>query len=117
MNFIKMHGLGNDFIVVEDLEENINLSAPSITRLCQRNFGVGADGLVLIRPSSKGHIRMHIYNSDGSEAEMCGNALRCVARYAFERGLVKKPEVLVETRMGLNRAVIYAREGEVENVE
>ncbi|RQD78001.1 MAG: diaminopimelate epimerase [Candidatus Syntrophonatronum acetioxidans] len=117
MNFVKMHGLGNDFIVVEDLEEKINLPAYSITRLCQRNFGIGADGLVLIRPSSKGHIRMHIFNSDGSEAEMCGNALRCVARYAFERGLVKEPEVLVETQMGLNRAVVYTREGKVESVE
>ncbi len=117
MEFVKMHGLGNDFIVVEDLEERIKLSESEIQRLCHRNFGVGSDGLVFIHPSRRGDFRMRIFNSDGSEAEMCGNAIRCVAKHAFETGLVKKNEVLVETLQDLNQIKIFLKGNQVDSVE
>ncbi|UNC92940.1 diaminopimelate epimerase [Candidatus Contubernalis alkaliaceticus] len=117
MKFVKMHGLGNDFIVVEDFSGKIQLSDLQIQKLCHRNFGVGADGLVLILPSQKGDIRMRIFNSDGTEAEMCGNAIRCVARHTYERGLVDKEEVLVETHKGLNLTKVFLVEDQVDSVE
>lgn len=117
MEFVKMHGLGNDFIVVEDLEERITLSESEIQRLCHRNFGVGSDGLVFILPSRRGDFRMRIFNSDGSEAEMCGNAIRCVAKHAFETGLAEKKEVLVETLQGINPIKIFLKGNQVDSVE
>lgn len=117
MKFVKMHGLGNDFIIVEDLQEEIQLSDWEIQRLCHRNFGIGADGLVFIHPSQRGDFRMRIFNSDGSEAEMCGNAIRCVAQHAYETGLVDKNEVMVETQKGLNRIKIFLKGNQVDSVE
>ncbi len=117
MKFIKMHGLGNDFIIVEDLQGKVQLSDSQIQKLCHRNFGVGADGLVLILPSQRGDVRMRIFNSDGTEAEMCGNAIRCVASHAYEMGLVDKEEVLVETQMGLNLTKIFLKGKQVDSVE
>jgi diaminopimelate epimerase len=87
MDFVKFHGLGNDFIVVraEALPDD---AAAQAVRLCDRNFGIGADGLVFVLPSDKADYRMRIINADGSEAEQCGNAIRCVAKYVYDRGLV-----------------------------
>lgn len=103
MHFTKVHGLGNDFVLVNaDEEKDLpgNLAELAI-KVCDRHFGVGADGLVLIKSSNKADIAMQIFNSDGSEAEMCGNAIRCVAKYAYERGLVKKTVLEVETGAGI----------------
>ncbi len=97
MLFSKMHGLGNDFIVVygeKDLPAGVGDLA---VRLCNRYFGIGADGLVYILPSEKADFRMRIINSDGSEAEQCGNAIRCVAKYVYDKGLTNKTELTVET--------------------
>ncbi len=85
MNFTKMHGLGNDFIIVEDLDLQVSDPSGRAQDLCRRRWSVGADGLVLIQPSAEADYRMRIFNADGSEAEMCGNALRCVASYIKER--------------------------------
>ncbi|MDH7576478.1 MAG: diaminopimelate epimerase [Bacillota bacterium] len=105
MNFTKWQGLGNDFILVETGNKGDSLPEDALPvfsrRICDRKFGVGGDGLVLLAPGSREVLSMRIFNSDGSEAEMCGNALRCVAKYAYERGLVEKRVFKVETKAGV----------------
>ncbi|MEF3305751.1 diaminopimelate epimerase [Paenibacillus sp. GYB003] len=97
MIFTKMHGLGNDFIVVSG-ETRLPDDAPQLAlRYCDRHFGVGADGLVYILPSDIADFKMRIINSDGSEAEQCGNAVRCVAKYVYDNGLTDKTELSIET--------------------
>lgn len=102
MKFMKMHGIGNDFIMVDGFKEKLpkDLRDASI-KLCDRHFGIGADGLVFALPSDKADIRMMIYNSDGSEAEMCGNAIRCYAKFVYEKGYIDKQEFTVETLAGI----------------
>jgi diaminopimelate epimerase len=97
MEFTKMHGLGNDFIVVAGETALPDNAAELAVRLCNRFFGIGADGLVYILPSDNADFRMRIINSDGSEAEQCGNAIRCVAKYVYDTGLVGKTELTIET--------------------
>ncbi len=97
MNFTKMHGLGNDFIVVEGETILPGHAAELAEQLCNRFFGIGADGLVYILPSEKADFRMRIMNSDGSEAEQCGNAIRCVAKYVYDNGLTNKENITIET--------------------
>ncbi|SDW59312.1 diaminopimelate epimerase [Paenibacillus sp. CF384] len=97
MNFTKMHGLGNDFIVVEGETKLPDNAAELAVQLCNRFFGIGADGLVYILPSENADFRMRIMNSDGSEAEQCGNAIRCVAKYVFDNGLTDKETLTIET--------------------
>lgn len=97
MEFTKMHGLGNDFILVVG-ETALPANAGELAvKLCDRFFGIGADGLVYILPSDKADFMMRIMNSDGSEAEQCGNAIRCVAKYVYDRGLTHKKSVTIET--------------------
>ena len=103
MFFTKVHGLGNDFVLVDCFSEDLvfpDMGALAV-RICDRHFGVGADGLVLVEPSGAADARMRIFNPDGSEAEMCGNAIRCVAKYLYEHKRVVKEEVRVETAAGL----------------
>lgn len=99
--FTKMHGLGNDYIFVNCFENQIANPAECSRIISDRHFGIGADGLVLIQPSTKADFRMRIFNADGSEAEMCGNAIRCVGKYVFEQGLTKKKTLLIETNCGI----------------
>lgn len=101
MNFVKMHGLGNDFILVNLLEEDSPLDYSLLApKLCDRNFGIGADGILLIMPSETADIKMGIINSDGSEAEMCGNGIRCFAKFIYEEGIINKKIIEVETLAG-----------------
>ena len=88
--FVKMHGLGNDFVVMEDLAEDLELSAEAVEWFCDRHFGIGGDGLILVRPSTNpdADFFMLYYNSDGSVAEMCGNGIRCFAKYVVDHGLI-----------------------------
>ncbi len=118
MRFTKVHGLGNDFILVNCFEEKINIEqTPELAlRMCDRYFGVGADGLVLLLPSESSDVNMRIFNSDGSEAEMCGNAIRCVAKYLYEQGLVKKEKVQVETLAGTIVPQLIIENGRVKMV-
>lgn len=118
MDFVKMHGLGNDFIIVKvrSFEEagNLKIYAKS---LCNRNFGIGADGLVAVGEDEEAGIFMRIFNADGSEAEMCGNAIRCVARLAYEERMVEKNRILVRTLAGLRKAeIISASDSRVQAV-
>ncbi|MCL0028260.1 diaminopimelate epimerase [Peptococcaceae bacterium] len=104
MEFIKMHGLGNDFVIVDLLtkkQEMLGNMSKAVLKICDRNFGVGADGLVLILPSDRADVKMKIFNPDGSEAEMCGNAIRCVAKYIYDEGIVSRNKISVETLAGI----------------
>ncbi|MBC9783316.1 diaminopimelate epimerase [Heliobacterium chlorum] len=119
MDFVKMHGLGNDFVIVNALHSP-NLERTDwekvAVRLCDRHYGIGADGLIIIFPSEKADIRWRILNADGSEAEMCGNGIRCVARYVYERGIVPKARVEVETLAGIIVPEIIFEDGEIKGI-
>lgn len=116
LSFKKMHGLGNDFVVFDGralpaLDYNA-LAVP----LCHRQTGIGADGLLIALPSTAADIRMRIVNSDGSEAEMCGNGIRCFAKFVYETGILKKEEVSVETLGGIMRPRLIIENGLVTDV-
>ena len=118
MQFWKMHGLGNDFIIVDNRGGKIAEAeaGEDAKKLCMRHTSVGADGLLLLSVSSLADVRMQIFNSDGSEAEMCGNGVRCFAKYCYENGIVKKTEFTVDTLAGLNKVWLKLRNDEVESV-
>ena len=101
MRFTKMQGLGNDYIYVNCFEETVHSPAELAVRMSRPHYGVGSDGLVLMEPSDVADIGMRIFNADGSESEMCGNAIRCVAKYAYERGLVSGTSMSLMTPSGL----------------
>ncbi len=104
IDFVKMHGLGNDFILIDCLKKSLGDSSflsYLAKKLCNRNFRIGADGLMLILPSPNADLRMRIFNHDGSEAQMCGNGIRCFAKYAYENKLVSKKKFTVETLAGI----------------
>ena len=101
MKFTKMHGIGNDYVYVNCFEEKVRNPARVARRVSSRHYGIGADGLILITPSKKADVGMRIFNADGGEAEMCGNGIRCVAKYAYEHGLVSRKRMTVETRAGI----------------
>src|SRR5919205_1885466 len=106
MRFTKMHGVGNDFIVL-DPEEIAGLDLPDLARkVCDRHFGVGADGILIPAPSEVAELKMVYLNSDGSPSEMCGNGIRCLARYARDRGLIEGEALTVETGAGVKKVVL-----------
>jgi diaminopimelate epimerase len=117
MKFTKMHGLGNDFVMVieENLPSSIALDELSIA-VCDRHFGIGADGLIIARPSDDNDIKMQIINSDGSEAEMCGNGIRCFAKYVYEENLVRKTTMTVETLAGTMVPVLHMTGDNIDDV-
>ena len=118
MNFTKMQGTGNDFILVETSDMQRDWSPVAIT-MCDRHFGVGADGLLLLLPSDSADFRMRIFNADGSEAEACGNGLRCLAKYVLERGLISPGahQVLVETPSGMRKFELHKISSQVANIQ
>lgn len=99
--FTKMQGIGNDYVYVNGFEVEITDPAALARQMSDRHFGVGSDGLVLILPSASADLRMKMYNADGTEAEMCGNATRCVGKYAYDNNLVKKEVISLETACGI----------------
>jgi diaminopimelate epimerase len=101
MRFTKMHGAGNDYVYVNGFEERIEAPAQVARRVSDRHFGIGADGLILILPSDQADVRMRMWNADGSEGEMCGNGIRCVAKYVYDRGIARKPTITAETGAGI----------------
>ncbi len=115
VEFTKMQGIGNDFVVVNCLHDNLDSVDFSklAVRVCDRDFGVGGDGLILVLPSQPADYRMQIFNSDGSEAEMCGNGVRCFAKYLHDRGMAAGL-VNVETPAGIMRIELEAKEGRAE---
>lgn len=114
--FTKMHGAGNDYIYVNCFEEKVEDINATAKKVSDRHFGIGSDGLVLICPSDKADFRMDMYNSDGSQAEMCGNATRCVGKYVYDRGLTDKTRVTLETLAGIKILDLNVKEGKVESV-
>lgn len=116
MRFTKMHGAGNDYIYVNAMQEQISDPSALAVKLSDRHFGVGSDGLVLIMPSDKADFRMRMYNSDGTEAEMCGNASRCVGKYVFDKGLTAKTSLTLETKAGIKVLNLIIKDGLVSSV-
>lgn len=116
MEFVKMHGLGNDFIVVSAKEAPENAGELAV-RLCSRHFGIGADGLVCILPSESANAMMRIFNADGSEAEQCGNAVRCVAKHVRENGWAEGDQLTIETKgAGVQNVRVFTKNGKVARV-
>ena len=117
MKITKMQGLGNDYIYVNCLEETVKDPVALAQKISDRHFGVGSDGLVLIMPCEEADFRMRMFNADGSEAEMCGNASRCVGKYVYDRGLTKKETLRLRTRGGLKILELrMGKEGRVDSV-
>ena len=115
MQFTKVHGLGNDFIILDGRTQTRDY-ATLAKKLCHRQTGIGADGLLIIENSGRAEIRMRIVNEDGSEAEMCGNGIRCFAKFVFREGIVPKTEFGVETLAGIMRPKLVLENGEVTGV-
>lgn len=109
VDFTKYEGLGNDFLLFDDLDERLDLAGPVVSRLCDRHLGVGADGVILVRPSETADARMLFFNPDGSEAEICGNGIRAFAKYLHDRGLTPKTQIAVETKGGTKTVVVDLR--------
>lgn len=101
MRFTKMHGIGNDYVYVNGFEEKVPDPATTARAVSDRHFGIGGDGLIMILPSDKADVRMRMFNADGSESEMCGNGVRCVAKYAYDHGLTHNNPLTVETGRGV----------------
>lgn len=117
MKFVKMHGAGNDYVYIDGFKEEISDPASLAVEVSNRNFGIGSDGLILILPSPVADVKMRMFNSDGSEAEMCGNGVRCVAKYAYDHGLVNKEVITVETGAGVLTLQLYPNaQGRIERV-
>lgn len=117
MKFTKMHGIGNDYVYVNCFEESVKNPAEVSKFVSDRHFGIGSDGLILISPSAIADFRMNIYNADGSQAEMCGNGIRCVAKYVYDYGLTDKTEISVETLAGIKYLRLQIENGKVASVE
>ncbi len=113
MKFTKMQGAGNDYIYVNAFEERVEDPAKTARLVSDRHFGVGADGLVCICPSENADFFMDIYNADGSRAKMCGNAIRCVAKYVYDRGMTDKTEIAIETLSGIKTVKVFTEGGKV----
>ena len=116
MRFTKMQGIGNDYLYVNLLTETVPDPADLAVRMSRQHFGCGSDGLVLIGPSDTADVSMRIFNADGSEAEMCGNAVRCIGRYVYERGLTDRTDLRLQTRSGFVGLRLRLRNGQVESV-
>lgn len=117
MKFTKMHGIGNDYVYVNCFDESVKNPAEVSKFVSDRHFGIGSDGLILISPSAIADFRMNIYNADGSQAEMCGNGIRCVAKYVYDYGLTDKTEISVETLAGIKYLRLQVENGKVASVE
>ena len=116
MKFTKMEGCGNDYIYINCFEENVDDPSELAAKMSNRNFGVGSDGIVLIMPDDEADFRMRMFNSDGSEAEMCGNASRCIGKYVYDRGLTDKTTVTLNTLAGIKVLKLNLKDGAVDTV-
>jgi len=118
IKFWKMHGLGNDYIVIDNRDEKLNEKDLSgiAGNLCRRRFSVGADGLLLLCNSPVADVKMRIFNADGSEAEMCGNGIRCLAKYSYENNITCKTELKIETLAGVKTVWLNVKDGTVRSV-
>jgi diaminopimelate epimerase len=113
MKFTKMHGIGNDYVYVNGFAETVDDPAETAKLVSDRHFGIGSDGLILILPSDQADVRMRMFNADGSESEMCGNGVRCVAKYAYDHALSRSNPMMVETGNGVLPIALEVEEDEV----
>jgi diaminopimelate epimerase len=114
MQFTKMHGAGNDYVYVDAFTERLPGDLPELARqMADRHFGVGGDGLVVIAPSERADARMRMFNLDGSESEMCGNAIRCVGKYIYDHGIARREDVSIETGRGVLALKLFPEKGKV----
>ena len=116
MKFTKMEGLGNDYIYVNCFQEKVDNPKEFAIKYSDRHFGIGSDGLILICPSEVADFRMDMYNADGSQAEMCGNGIRCVGKYVYDYGLTNQTRVAVETLAGIKHLELKVETGKVVEV-
>lgn len=116
MKFSKMQGLGNDYIYVNTFEETVEDPVKTAIFVSDRHFGIGGDGLILINPSKVADCEMEMYNADGSRGEMCGNGIRCVAKYVYDRGICKKEKISIETLAGIKTVDITEEDGEAKMI-
>ena len=117
IKFTKMEGLGNDYVYVDCTKQDIENASNLAKIISDRHFGVGSDGLILIKPSKKADFRMQMFNSDGTEAEMCGNGIRCVGKYVFDKGLTDKTTLKIETLAGIKILNLNVEDGKVKTVK
>ena len=113
MKFTKMEGLGNDYVYVNCFRETVDNPSEVAKKVSDRHFGIGSDGLILIKPSEVADFRMDMYNADGSQAEMCGNGIRCVAKYVYDYGLTDKTSISIETLAGVKYLDLQVTDGKV----
>ena len=116
IEFTKMHGIGNDYIYINCLKKSLKNLSKLAVAMSDRHFGIGSDGLILILPSKKADFKMRMFNSDGSEAEMCGNGIRCFAKYVYDHKLTKKSQLQIETLAGIMELTLYIKKNKVESV-
>lgn len=116
MKFTKMQGLGNDYVYVDCLKETVDNPHDVAVKVSNRHFGIGSDGLILIKPSGIADFRMDMYNADGSQAEMCGNGIRCVGKYVYDYGLTDKTSISVETLAGIKYLDLHVLDGKVQSI-
>ena len=117
MKFTKMHGLGNDYVYVNGFQEKIENPSEVAKYVSDRHFGIGSDGLILINPSEVADFEMEMYNADGSRGEMCGNGIRCVAKYVYDYGLTDQTQISVETLGGIKYLDLTVQDGKVALVK
>ncbi|MGH2687041.1 MAG: diaminopimelate epimerase [Actinomycetota bacterium] len=116
MRFSKYHGTGNDFVMIDDIVDDLTLSPALVAALCDRHRGVGADGVIRIAPSDRAHFFMDYWNAEGDVAEMCGNGIRCLAKFVYERGRTRDVELDVDTRAGVKHLVLDVDRGRMRAV-
>ncbi len=116
ISFSKLNGQGNDFILIDDIQGRLSLDRERIALMCDRHLGIGGDGLIMVHKSEKADYKMSYYNADGSVAEMCGNGIRCMARFLYEKGICSRKQIDVETLAGIKRIVMETEAGKVENI-
>lgn len=117
MKFTKMHGIGNDYVYVNCFKETVKNPSAVAKFISDRHFGIGSDGLILIKPSEIADCEMDMYNLDGSQGAMCGNGIRCVAKYAYDYGIVNKPQISVATKSGVKYLDLTIENGKVSTVK
>ena len=117
MKFTKMHGIGNDYVYVNCLKENVENPSEVAIKISDRHFGIGSDGLILIKPSDVADGKMEMYNADGSQGDMCGNGIRCVAKYMYDYGITDKTSISVETKSGIKYLDLTLKNGKVDTVK
>ena len=114
IKFTKMHGLGNDYVYIDSINQTIENESSLAKFVSNRHFGIGSDGLILICKSEVADFKMRMFNSDGSEAEMCGNGIRCVGKFVYDKGLTDKTTVKIETLAGIKTLILNIKDGKVE---